>query len=38
MGQNKRFRQDNDEPSDDLISRQLQDGLPKVLVPLFPSK
>jgi hypothetical protein len=29
MGQNKRFRQDNDEPSDDLISRQLQDGLPR---------
>lgn len=29
MGQNKRFRQDNDEPSDDLISRQLQDSLPR---------
>ncbi len=29
MGQNKRFRQDNEEPTDDLITRQLQDGLPR---------
>jgi hypothetical protein len=29
MSQNKRFRQDNEDPSDDLISRQLQDGLPR---------